>query len=110
MARLIIPLILFIPFFSNAQKPDTTGYPKYITIDDPLGRPKNVKVAWAPEVLIIEGDSIYSIADDYALRMKLEKNKDRMAAIITHPDSIQNFLRKRVKTIILIEDKKKKGR
>ncbi len=74
------------------------------------GRPKNVKVAWAPEVLIVEGDSIYSIGDDVALRVKLEKNKDRMATIITHPDSIQNFIKKRVKAIIIIEEKSKRRR
>ena len=110
MLRLIILVILFIPFYTNAQKPDTTDYPKYITIDDAFGRPKNVKVAWVPEVLIVEGDSIYSIADDYTLRMKLKKNKDRIATIITHPDSIQNFVKERVKAIIIIEDKKQKGR
>ncbi len=55
MIRLFIFLIVFIPLFANAQKPHTTGYPKYITIDDPIGRPKNVKVAWAPEVLVVDG-------------------------------------------------------
>jgi len=110
MIRLTLLLIVFIPFYGNAQKPDTTGYPKYITVDDPLGRPKNVKVAWAPEVLVVEGDSIYSIPNDYTLRMYLEKRKDRMSTIITDPDSIQSFARKRIKAIIIIEDKKNKGR
>lgn len=107
MKYTIALLLLAIPVIGHTQPPDTTAYPKYITTFDTFGNSKQVAVVTAPQILIVEGDSIYTIPDEYTLRTNLSKKTDRLLTIITAPDSIRKFADNRIKAVFIIEQKKK---
>ena len=95
----IIIVILLAPFFCKAQTDSTT----YITIRD-NGVVKTVKMVIPKQILIIDGDSMYTIQDEYLLR-KTMSQKDGFD-IINDEEAIIKILRQRIKAIMIVKTKK----
>lgn len=99
-AKCIILMFLLVSVISKAQiaGEDTT----HIAYKDQSGRQKTALVVHPSQILIIDGDSIYSVQHEFQLRKILEK-KTGVINIQTHPDSVALFLRSRFKAIIIIK-------
>lgn len=104
MKLFVIAILLLVSFSSYGQVQDTTNYPKYITIDDGKGV-RQVKVAFPPQILIIDGDSMYTVPNEVLLRKHLSSQEG--FDIINDEDAIDKILRQRIRSVVIIKKKKK---
>lgn len=65
---------------------------------------KTVKMVIPKQILIIDGDSMYTIQDEYLLR-KTMSQKDGFD-IINDDEAIIKILRQRIKAIMIVKPKK----
>ncbi len=98
-------VICFVLFFSasliaraQAPKRDTI---KYVLRTDQYGVSKRVPVAYATEILVVSGDSIFTFANENELQKKIESQ--RGFTIISHPDSVRSFFQNRFKAILILK-------
>lgn len=97
--------ICFILFFSasfmaRAQTPKRDTI-KYVLHTDQHGISKRVPVAYAAEILVVSGDSIFSFSNENELQKKIESQKG--FTIINHPDSVRAFLQNKFKAILILK-------
>jgi hypothetical protein len=76
---------------------------KYVYYKDELGLQKKALIAYPKQILVIKGDSIYTILDENQLYDVISKGKG--FNIINNPDSIQSFLLSRIKAIVILNKK-----
>lgn len=100
-----VKVICFVLLFSasliaraQAPKRDTI---KYVLRTDQYGISKRVPVAYATEILVVSGDSLFSFSNDNELQKKIESQKG--FTIISHPDSVRAFLQNRFKAILILK-------
>jgi hypothetical protein len=100
-----VKVICFVLLFSasliaraQAPKRDTI---KYVLRTDQYGISKRVPVAYATEILVVSGDSLFSFSNDNELQKKIESQ--RGFTIISHPDSVRAFLQNRFKAILILK-------
>ena len=100
-----ISLFLILSFISISAytqiKNDTTSYVLY---KDKFGKEKKAVVAYPPQILIVDQDSIYTVSTETQLQHILEKQTK--FNIIDNSDSIRLFLRSRIKAIIILDKRK----
>ncbi len=97
---ILISLLLSFstPVSGQIMNSDSLEYVYYL---DKVGNKKKAVAASPKQILIVAGDSIYTVLDDFQLRKMLENQKG--FKILNHRDSINNFLRERIKGIIIIK-------
>ena len=94
MKLIVISFFLCVSGYSYSQNIKNDSIKEYVDYTDKLGNKKKALVVKVPQILIIDGDSIYSVSDEFQLRFLLEKQEG--FNIINNPDSISLFLRTRV--------------
>ena len=103
--KIIILLSLFgisMAAFAQKTKSDTINYVHYT---DKFGKQKKAVIAYPTQILIVHGDSIYTVSNEIELKRIIEKQGG--FHIINNPDSISSFLRKRIKGIMILTKGKK---
>lgn len=104
MKSLILSFLLeIIPIIICAQTREIDSL-KYVETFDKFGNKKKTVVVKAHEVLIVDGDSIYTVANCDQLREIVEGRKG--FDIINNRDSISLFLRSRIKSMMILKEKK----
>jgi hypothetical protein len=103
MKSIALYLLLLIPFKICGQEIPADSV-NYIYYTDNSGEQRKAVVATPPLILIVAGDSIFTVSNEFQLRtiMKQQEGFD----IINHPDSISSFLRNRTKAIVILKKKK----
>lgn len=98
---LSISLLFTKATYAQIIKNDSTNYIYYT---DKLGNQKKALVAQPKHILIVDGDSIYTVSNEFQLRRLLEKQ--RGFNIINNPDSTTLFLQERIKAIVIIKNER----
>ena len=78
---------------------------EYVDYTDKFGNKKKALVVKAPQILIVDEDSIYTVSDEIQLRRIIESRGG--FKIVNNQDSINLFLRSRVKSMVILKEKKK---
>lgn len=79
---------------------------RYILHTDQFGVQKKVRVVYPTEILIIDGDSVYTVLNEDQLQKIIESQGG--FNIISNPDSVSLFLQKKFKAIIILKKDKEK--
>lgn len=97
--KLIILLFLFgiLPIIAYAQ-----NNPANHTMPPTVGK-INRMISKGPQVLIVKGDSLFTIPDVTLMRYYLAKQEGFI--IINDPDSIRSFLDGKIKSMIILKKK-----
>ena len=99
MNRLVFLFLILISEVCLAQnEKDNIAY---VYVKDSSGAVKKVKVVRPSEILIVEGDSIYMVPDEFQLRKILEQKES--FDIVNNPDSMQSILTQKIKSVIIIK-------
>lgn len=86
-----------------AQKRDTL---KYVYYEDMFGNKRQATIAHPNQILIVDGDSLYTVSTISQLQKILENHEG--FDNINNPDSISLFLRNRIKGITILKKKEKR--
>lgn len=104
--RNLIFFFLLIPFFANAQN-EPGVFREYNPLTKKHGEEhKNVPMVKTKEILVVHGDSLYFFLHSDSLSKKLDtyQRLNKGMDIINKPDSVEKFLRNRIKAIMIIKD------
>jgi hypothetical protein len=104
MKSLIFWLLVLIPSLGFCQVNDE--YPTHVDVKKESGEVIKVKVVQPDEILLVDGDSLYSISSEFQLRRILQSKGGFV--IINNPDSIALYCRKSIKSVIIITPKQKR--
>jgi hypothetical protein len=93
----LLLMLVSVECFSQKKKDDAP----YVEVKDGAGIIKKARLVQSNEILIVEGDSIYIVSDEFRLREILGRKAS--FNVINDPDSVQKILRQRIKAVIVIK-------
>lgn len=105
MKGVALVLLLFVSLSVAAQKSKSDSL-QYIYYTDPFGQQRKALVATPPHILIVAGDSLFTVANEFQLHQLLAKQQG--FNILHDPDSVKLFLSQRIKAVVILGKKGKK--
>lgn len=103
MKRIILSFFLGVistTAYTQNIKKDTLEYVEYT---DSFGNKKKALVVKIHQILIVEGDSLYTVPNEIHLRKLLLSQVG--FDIINDPDSIRSFLNGKIKSMVILKKK-----
>lgn len=94
-------VLLIISFAVNAQI-DSIEYVEFI---DKSGNWKKALVVKVEQILVVDGDSIYTVSNEFQLQKIIQNYED--VKFISIRDSINAFLQNRIKSLVILKGMKK---
>lgn len=98
MKAIIFFFLVSFTTFGQQIKNDTLEFVYYT---DKLGHQKKAMIAYPMQILIVNGDSIYTVLNEGQFKDVVAKGVG--FNILNNPDSIALFLRNRIKAIVILK-------